>query len=146
MMTKNTVPSVSEVLSGETTIFLATFDGRQPRVRPVTMVELEGDLFVLTGTKDAKVAQIQKHDKVEIVTLVKHDKGTGYVRFTAQVTIEKNPEQRARAAKTVSFFSEFWDSPDHPEYTLLRIQPLQIEYLKPGDLLPTPIEKLDFSD
>lgn len=145
-MTKTSIPSVKEVLSGETTIYLATLDGEQPRVRPVTLVENKGDLFVLTGMKDAKVSQIRRHKNVEIVAPVKHEKGTGYVRFTALVTIEKNPEQRARAAKAASFFSQFWDSPDHPEYALLRVQPVKIEFLKPGDFLPTPIEKLDFED
>jgi len=143
-MTKNSIPSAREVLSGETTVYLATLDGDQPRVRPVTLVEHHGDLFVLTGTKDAKVAQIRKHKKVEIVAPVRHEKGTGYVRFTALVTVEKDLEQRAKVAKAASFFSEFWDSPEHPGYALLRIQPVKIEYLKPGDLLPTPIEKLDF--
>jgi general stress protein 26 len=145
-MTKDRLPAVRDVLSGENTIYLATLDGNQPRVRPVTLVEHKGDLFVLTGMKDAKVSQILKHKKVEIVVPVKHGDNTGYVRFTALATIERNSEQRARAAKVASFFSQFWDSPDNPDYALLRIQPVKIEYLKPGDLLPTPIEKLDFNE
>ncbi|MFX1562301.1 MAG: pyridoxamine 5'-phosphate oxidase family protein [Promethearchaeota archaeon] len=121
-MTKDSIPSAREVLSGETTVYLATLDGDQPRVRPVTLVEHQGEFFVLTGTKNAKVIQIRKHEKAEIVAPLRHEKGTGYVRFTALVTVEKDPEQRTRVAKAASFFSDFWDSPEHPEYALLRIQ------------------------
>ena len=138
------IQSPEEILSGETTIFLATLDEDQPRVRPVTLVESEGELFVLTGSKDNKIAQIQIHNKVDILTLVKHGERTGYLRFTAKATIEDNPKIRARAAKTASFFNQFWDSPDHSGFALLRIQPIDMEYMKPGEFAAKPVKKLNF--
>jgi general stress protein 26 len=141
-MTDNKPPSAEEVLRGETTIFLATSEGEQPRVRPVTLVESDGELFVLTGSKDLKVAQVQSNGRVECLTLVKLGDSTGYVRFSATASIEKDSSVRARLAKVASFFDQFWDSPEHPGYTLIRIRPVRIEYMKPGDMEPTPITRL----
>ncbi len=58
---KMSIPSVEEVMKGETTVFLATLDGDHPRVRPVTTIENNGELFVLTGSEDAKFHQIQQN-------------------------------------------------------------------------------------
>jgi uncharacterized pyridoxamine 5'-phosphate oxidase family protein len=137
-------PSAEEVLRGQTTVYLATLDGDQPRVRPVTLVQHEGHLFVLTGSRNNKIAQIRQHSKVEVVAPVRQGEHTGYVRFSATATLEEQPRVRAEVAKAVSFFTEFWKSPDDPRYALVRIQPVTIEYLKPGELQPVQIPKLDF--
>jgi general stress protein 26 len=142
-MTDTQPPSAEEVLRGETIIFLATNEGSQPRVRPVTLIENSGDLFVLTGTKDQKVAQIKANDKVECLRLVRFGDATGYVRFSATATIVEEPAIRERLAKAASFFGQFWDDPNHPGYTLIHIQPVKVEYMKPGDIGATPIEKLE---
>ncbi len=141
-MTNTEIPAPEEVLRGENPIFLATAESDQPRVRPVTLVENQGELFVLTGTKAQKVVQIRANSKVEILRLVKHGESTGYLRFTAQATIEHDSKVRTRVAKATSFFTQFWDNPDHEGYTLIRIQPRHIEYMKPGDMEPRLITKL----
>jgi general stress protein 26 len=123
-------------------ILLATSEEDQPRVRPVTLVVNRGELFVLTGSKDQKVAQIRANGKVECLKLVKRGDSTGYVRFTATATIVKEKAVRIRLAKATSFFDHFWDHHDHPSYTLIRLTPVRVEYLKPGDMEPTPITKL----
>jgi uncharacterized pyridoxamine 5'-phosphate oxidase family protein len=40
-------------------LFLAIADGKQPRVRPVTLIYLDKRFWVTRGTKDAKVKQIR---------------------------------------------------------------------------------------
>lgn len=44
-------------------IYLATCEGDQPRVRPVTLVCLDERFWILTGTDNAKTQQIQKIQK-----------------------------------------------------------------------------------
>ncbi len=141
-MSENKPPSVEEVLRGENIIFLATNEESQPRVRPVTLIEDHGEFFVLTGSKDQKVAQIRANEKVECLRLVKFGEATGYVRFSATATIEQDPEFRERIAKVASFFSQFWDSPTHPGYTLIHLRPISVEYMKPGDMGATPVPEL----
>ena len=50
-------------------IFLATSEGDQPRVRPVTLVCLNEKFWILTGTKNAKTKQIMKNPKIEFCLL-----------------------------------------------------------------------------
>lgn len=143
-MSKTPVPSAEDWLRGQTTAYLATLDGDQPRVRPVTLVQHRGNLFVLTGSGNNKTAQIRRHNKVEVVAPVRHGEHTGYIRFSATASIEEQREVRRELAKAASFFAEFWKTPEDPEYALVRIQPVNIEYLRPGDLQPVHIPKLDF--
>ena len=138
-------PTVEELLRGENTIYLATAEGDQPRVRPVTLVENAGELFVLTGLKDAKVAQIKKNEKVEVVRHFRFEEGGGYVRFSAFVKIIDDSKIRERLAKATSFFSSYFKSADDPNFVLLHLAPVKIEYMKPGQMYPDPVEKLDFT-
>jgi len=139
------IPTVEELLRGENTIFLATAEGDQPRVRPVTLVENAGELFVLTALKDAKVAQIKKNEKVEVVRLLRFEEDGGYVRFSASAKIIDNPKIRERLAKATSFFSTYFKSVDDPNFVLLHLAPVKIEYMKPGQMYPDSVEKLDFT-
>lgn len=139
------IPTVEELLRGENSIFLATAEGDHPRVRPVTLVENTGELFVLTGSKDAKVAQVKQNEKVEVVRLIRIEEGGGYVRFSARVKIVDDPKIRERLAKATSFFSSYFKSADDPKFALMHLAPVKIEYMKPGQMYPDPVEKLDFT-
>jgi general stress protein 26 len=139
------IPTVEELLRGENSIFLATAEGDHPRVRPVTLVENKGELFVLTGSKDAKVRQIQQNEKVEIVRLIRFEEGGGYVRFSARAKIITDPKTRKQIAQATSFFGNYFKGPDDPKFALLQIVPVKIKYMKPGEMYPEPVEKLDFT-
>jgi general stress protein 26 len=139
------IPTVEELLRGENNIFLATSEADQPRVRPVTLVENTGSLFVLTGTADAKVSQIKKNNKVEVVRLIRFEDGGGYVRFSAVAKVIDDAKIRSHVAKAASFFSNYFKSADDPKFTLLQLIPKKIEYMKPGQMYPDPVEKLDFT-
>jgi general stress protein 26 len=139
------IPSVEDLLRGENNVFLATADSDQPRVRPVTLVENGGELFVLTGSADAKVTQIKQNEKVEVVRLIRFEEGGGYVRFSGMAKIIHDLKTRTRLAKETSFFTQYFKSADDPKFTLLHILPKKIEYMKPGEKYPVPIEKLDFT-
>ena len=143
-MSDTPVPSPEDALRGHTTVYLATLDGDQPRVRPVTMVQHQGNLFVLTSANSNKTAHIRRNSKVEVVAPVSHGEDTGYIRFSATATVEERPKIRTELAKAVSFFGNFWESPDDPRYALIRLQPGTIEYLQPGQLHPVRVAKLDF--
>ena len=139
------IPSVEELLRGENNIFLATAEADHPRVRPVTLVENAGELYVLTGTADAKVVQIKANNKVEVIRLIRFEEGGGYVRFSAVAKIIDDKKTRSRLAKATSFFSTYFKSADDPKFTLVHLRPKKIEYMKPGQMYPDPVEKLDFT-
>ena len=100
------------------------------------MVRNEGGFYIITGSENAKTYQIRKNEKVEVVTLVKHEEQTGYVRFSALAKIITDPTIRERVATATSFFSEYFESPEDPKFALIHLIPQRGEYLKPGQMYP----------
>ena len=66
--------------NGEPHVFLATIDNDQPRVRPVTLIHLKEELFITTGSHDAKVRQIRQNPKTEFCLLLEKDESKGTLR------------------------------------------------------------------
>jgi general stress protein 26 len=120
-------------------VFLATADGDQPKVRPVTMLHFNDKFWVGTGTDDAKIKQIKENKKVEFCLFIKEEKASGYIRGQGEAIIVQDKETRKMLAENMPYFKDFWKGSDDPNYTLLEIVIKEIEYLKPGEFK---VEKL----
>lgn len=112
-------------------VFLATMEGDQPRVRPVTLVFLDKKFWITTGTWSAKVKQIQKNPKVEFSMIFKEGNNDCCIRAAGRAEIIRNKETKAKLAKHCGFFAEHWKSVDDPDYTVLKINPAEITIVKP---------------
>ena len=128
------IQEVWKSFSGEPHIFLATVEGDQPRVRPVTLVHLQNRLFVTTGSNDAKVKQIKQNPKTEFCLLLEKDERQGTIRAECEARIVENKDIKADVYNNISFAKEFWKSPEDPNYTLIWLQPNAFEYMKPGSV------------
>jgi len=114
-------------------VFLATQENDQPRVRPVTLVNFDQRFWILTGTRNAKVRQIRENPKIEFCLLFDDGKHHGYIRAAGFAKIISDRETKVKVAKHCDFFSEHWESPDDPKYTLLELKLDEIEYLRPKE-------------
>ena len=114
-------------------VFLATIDGDQPRVRPVTLINFEGKFWITTDTKSEKVKQIMKNPKVEFSFIFKKRNRNCCLRVTGLAKIIKDRQIKAKLAKHCNFFSKHWKSVDDPNYTLLQIIPSEITYVTPEE-------------
>jgi len=112
-------------------VFLATMNGEQPRVRPVTLVNSDNKLWITTDTWSGKVKQVQKNPKVEFSFVFKKGSGDCCMRVTGQAKITKDKEIKAKLAKHCHFFSRHWQSVDDPNYTLLNLIPSTVTYVTP---------------
>ena len=112
-------------------IFLATTDGDQPRVRPVTLINFDGKFWVTTGTWSEKVKQIQKNPKVEFSFVFKKRNRDCCIRVTGLAKIIKDKQVKTKLARHCDFFSRHWESVDDPNYTLLEIFPSEATYVTP---------------
>jgi uncharacterized pyridoxamine 5'-phosphate oxidase family protein len=115
-------------------VYLATAEGDQPRVRPVTLLNIEQKLWMATGRRSAKARQILRHPNVEFCLPLTETCGTGYLRVAGVATAEKDPETRQRIGEQIPFLREYWSGPDDPNVVLIRITRVEIEYLKPGEM------------
>ena len=114
-------------------VFLATIDGDQPRVRPVTLINFEGKFWVTTDAKSEKVKQIMKNPKVEFSFIFKKRNRNCCLRVTGLAKIIKDRQIKAKLAKHCNFFSKHWKSVDDPNYALLQIIPSEITYVTPEE-------------
>jgi len=126
------IQEVWKNFSEEPHIFLATMEGGQPRVRPVTLVYLQDKLFITTGSNDAKVKQIKENPKTEFCLLLEKDERKGTIRVECEARIVEDKGVKADVYNNISFAKEFWGSPEDPNFTLIGLQPIAFEYMKPG--------------
>jgi general stress protein 26 len=113
-------------------VFMATMDGRIPRVRPVTLIHFDKKMWVTTGSRDAKIRQIKANKSIEFCFLLGTSEKSGYVRCTGHAEIIRDSATRKLIADNTPFFKHFWKAADDPEYTLLRIHAKDVEYVRPG--------------
>jgi len=113
-------------------VMLATEEGEQPRVRPVTLISYDHKFWVATGTKDAKIAQIQENQHIEICLQFQVETGGGYVRVAGKGEIVTDHETKKKLAEHIDYFDKHWTDVDDPNFTLLLIVPSEVEYLPPG--------------
>jgi general stress protein 26 len=108
--------------------FLATIDGDQPRVRPVSPVKTDGfTVYVANLRRYHKTGEIEINSRVELCYLDEHH---DQVRITgvAEVVTDR------------SLLQEIWDgnpllrkylgSLDNPELIVYRITPQHVRYMK----------------
>ena len=114
-------------------VYFATCDRGQPRVRPVTLIHLDEDFYVATGSGDAKVGQIGENPKIEFCLMLQEGDYWGYVRGIGAAGISRDNKQKTLIHEKIPFLRQFWETPDDPAYTLLKIDLKEIEFLKPGE-------------
>jgi len=115
------------------TVFLATLDDDQPRVRPVTMLHFNEKLWVGTSAGDAKTKQVKRNNRVEFCLYIEEaEQKQGYIRGVCTVDIVEDVVLKKQLADQMPYFKYFWKGYDDPKYTLLRFNMREIEFLRPG--------------
>jgi general stress protein 26 len=107
---------------------LATIDGDQPRVRPVSPVRTEGfTVYVANLRSYHKTQEIAANPKVELVYLDEHH---DQVRITAvaEVVTERSVLEAIWAENPL--LRQYLGSIDNPALVLYRIVPNRVRYMK----------------
>jgi len=120
-------------------VFLATADGDQPRLRPVTMMRSGDRLFFATGIGDSKVKQIKGNPKVEFCLLLEKGESKGTVRAECRAKIVTDSSVKSELYNKVPFMKEFWSSPEDKTYALIEMTPEGFEFMPIGSMQATRI-------
>jgi len=89
---------VYEILKQSGVWFLATDDGRQPRVRPMGPVNVfDGKLYFMTAHSKLMSVQMAANPKVEICAIIADDK---WIRIAATATNDDSVEAKASFLET----------------------------------------------
>lgn len=115
-------------------VFLATADGNQPRLRPVTLIRLKNRLFVATGAGDAKVKQIKQNPKTEFCLLLEKEGKKGTIRTECVAELVQDKNVKAETYNKIPFMKEFWSNPEDLKYALIELRPTGYEYMRIGSM------------
>lgn len=117
-------------------VYFATVEGDQPRVRPVTLLNIGEKFWIATSPRSAKARQIRRNPNVEFCLPLSDERGGGYLRVAGLASVVTDPETRAAIGGKIPFLNRYWSGVDDPNFSLIRITRVEVEYLRPGDMEP----------
>ena len=121
-----------EVMTGAPFPMLASQDGDQPRLRPVSPVRTDGfTVYIASLRRYHKTSEIAANPNVELCYL---DEEHNQVRITGRATVLGD------AGLDAALKQEIWDSnpllrqylgsPDNPELIIYRVDPNHVRYMR----------------
>ena len=107
---------------------LATVDGEQPRLRPVSPVRTEGfTVYVANLRRYGKTAEIAANPRVELCYT---DDGHNQVRITAVAEVVTEPELLEAIWTSNPLLRAYLGTPDNPELIIYRMKPNRVRYMR----------------
>ncbi len=108
--------------------YLASIDGDQPRVRPVSPVRTDGfTVYVANLRRYHKTAEIEANPRVELCYLDDHH---DQVRITGTAEVVKDRAVLQAIWDSNPLLRQYLGSLDNPELLVYRIVPNRVRYMK----------------
>jgi len=116
------------VLKADRFPYLATIDGDQPRLRPVSPVKTDGfSVYVANLRSYHKTVEIEANPKVELGYL---DSDHNQVRITGTAQIVTDRALLEEIWNDNPLLRKYLVSIDNPELILYRIRPTRVRYMR----------------
>ena len=107
---------------------LASLDGDQPRLRPVSPVRTDGfTVYVANLRRYHKTQEIAANPRVELCYL---DPDHNQVRITGIARIEDDLDRLKEIWEDNPLLRQFLGSMDHAELVIYRIEPTRVRYMQ----------------
>jgi general stress protein 26 len=108
--------------------YLATIDGDQPRLRPVSPVRTdEFTVYIANLRSYHKTVEIEVNNKVELCYM---DAGPNQVRITGTATVVTDREVVQSIWDENPLLRQYLGSIDNPQFMLYRVDPTQVRYMQ----------------
>jgi general stress protein 26 len=133
------------ILQADRFPYLATMDGDQPRLRPVSPVRTDGfTVYVANLRSYHKTGEIEANPKVELCYLDDHH---DQVRITGVAEVVKDPVVLQQVWDDNPLLRQYLGRIDNPEFILYRVRPRRIRYMQEWALeyLEVPLEPAEGS-
>jgi general stress protein 26 len=117
-----------KVIAGARFPMLATMDGTQPRVRPVSPVKVDGfTIYVANLRSYGKTAEIAANPNVELCYL---DESHDQVRITGAAEVLTDKVLMEEIWNFNPLLRRYLGTPDNPALIIYRIVPARVRYMK----------------
>lgn len=116
------------VIAADRFPYLASIDGDQPRLRPVSPVRTEGFVVYVANLRSYhKTVEIAANPKVELCYL---DEGHNQVRITGTAEVVTDRPLLEEIWDANPLMQQFLGSLDNPELIVYRVVPTQVRYMQ----------------
>lgn len=106
---------------------LATIDGDQPRVRPVSPVRTDGFVVYIANLKSyGKTLEIEHNNNVELCYI---DEDHNQVRITGQAEVIKDRQLLEEIWNANRLLQHYLGSIDNPELIVYKINPQRVRFM-----------------
>jgi general stress protein 26 len=114
-------------------VVLASAEGDQPRLRPITLINQGDRFFFATQSSDSKVKQLLDNPKIELILQWREPPNNGYVRLegTTEKLVDENLVSKLYFES--GFIEKLWSSPNDSNLTIFEVLPTMYDYLRPGE-------------
>ena len=107
---------------------LATIDGDQPRVRPVSPVRVDGFVIYVANLRQYhKTVEIAACPRVELCYL---DEQHDQVRITGVAEVVSDSALLSEIWETNPLLRKYLRTPDNPALIIYRIRPIQVRFMR----------------
>ena len=118
-------------------VSFATTKGNQPRVRPMTLIHLDGKFYMITGARGGKNAkkllQIRENPRFEYYLTLKGTEMDGFIRGMGRTWLQEDNSIKKKVYDKITWATNFFDTADHPDYVLMELEHDGFSYRWPDD-------------
>jgi general stress protein 26 len=118
----------AKVVAADRFPYLATMDGDQPRVRPVSPVRTDGfTVYVANLRQYHKTREIEANAKVELCYL---DQSHDQVRITGLAHVEQDRGLLQEIWDANPLLRKYLGNLDNPDLIVYRIEPVRVRFMR----------------
>ncbi|MBP7204989.1 MAG: pyridoxamine 5'-phosphate oxidase family protein [Candidatus Cloacimonetes bacterium] len=125
---------ILDTLAPTQMVHLATCEGNEPRLRPMTLIAKARRLWFATGSGDNKSAQIAANPNAEFCLLLKQGEYSGYLRGRGKLLPVTDIGLKQEVADHATFIYDYFGDASDPDYCLYELELRQLRHIKPGEM------------
>lgn len=131
---------ILDTLAATQMVHVATCEGNEPRLRPMTLIAKDRRLWFATGARDNKSAQIAANPASEFCLLLREGQYSGYLRGRGRLRLVTDIGLKQEVADHAPFIYDYFRDASDPDYCLHEFELKQLSYLKPGEMYEEVLE------
>jgi uncharacterized pyridoxamine 5'-phosphate oxidase family protein len=113
-------------------VYFATTHKNKPKVRPMSLINCNGQLWLTSRSYDEKIAQIKKNPNMEFTFVIRNDDFQGMIRADGKAFIVDNLDVKTKLSKAIPFFKDYFEEPEDPNYGLIQLEINEVRVLSQG--------------
>lgn len=112
---------VIDYLKLQPLMYLATADGNQPRVRPMTLIYHKDTCWFVSIAGREKINEIEKNNNVEFAINPQDREDLSTIRGAGKAVLITDFETKKEVIEAIPWFDRYWKSYDDQRFFLYRL-------------------------